>query len=95
MAHWHRLYPGAILDLAYEEVVSSQDESTRRLLDFCGLPFNDACLKFETNEAASTTASAVQVRQPLYASSVALWRHHEAALAPVRRRLAEAGIVVD
>ena len=52
MAHWHRLHPGAILDLAYEDIVSSQEESTRRLLDFCGLPFDAACLQFEKNEAS-------------------------------------------
>ncbi len=95
MAHWQRLYPGRIHSVAYEELVGAQETTTRLLLDACALDFDPACLQFETHPGASTTASAVQVRQPIYDSSLALWRHHELALVPVRRRLAQAGIVVD
>jgi len=95
MNHWNRLYPGAIYEVAYESLIGAQEATTRELLAACGLPFDEACLRFETNPAATTTASAVQVRSPVYDSSVSLWRHHEAALAPVRQRLAAAGIIVD
>ncbi|MBS0395193.1 MAG: sulfotransferase, partial [Proteobacteria bacterium] len=95
MAHWHRILPGRILDLAYEDVVTSQDATTRKLLDFCGLPFEPACLEFHRNPTAITTASSVQVRQPLYASSLEQWRHYAEGLAPVRTRLAAEGIAVD
>ena len=95
MAHWHRILPGRILDLAYEDIVTSQEATTRMLLDYCGLPFEPACLEFHTNPAAITTASSVQVRQPLYDSSLEQWRHYADGLAPLRKRLAAAGIAVD
>ncbi len=95
MTHWNRLYPGSIHELPYESLVGDPEQTTRGLLAACCLDFDPACLRPETNPASSTTASAVQVRQPIYDSSLALWRHHEEALAPVRRRLAEVGIVVD
>ncbi|HUO79454.1 MAG TPA: sulfotransferase [Steroidobacteraceae bacterium] len=95
MAHWHRILPGRILDLAYEDVVTSQEATTRMLLDYCGLPFEAACLEFHANPAPITTASAFQARQPLYDSSLEQWRHYAEGLAPVRQRLAEAGIAVD
>jgi hypothetical protein len=80
MNHWNRLYPGAIHEVAYESLIGAQEATTRELLEACGLPFDEACLRFETNSAATTTASAVQVRSPVYDSSVSLWRHHESAL---------------
>src|SRR6202042_601595 len=92
MAHWHRIMPGRILDLAYEDVVTSLEPATRRLLDYVGLPFEAACLEFHRNPAAITTASSVQARQPLYDSSVDQWRHFAAELAPLRGRLQAAGI---
>jgi tetratricopeptide (TPR) repeat protein len=92
MAHWHRILPGRILDLGYEDVVTAQEPTTRTLLAYCGLPFEAACLDFHANPAASMTASAVQVRQPLYDSSLEQWRHYEAGLAPLRERLEAAGI---
>ncbi len=95
MAHWHQVLPGRILDVAYEDMVQSQEPSTRRLLDHCDLTFEDACLQFHKNPAASTTASAVQVRQPIYDSSLHEWRHHAEALRPARARFEAAGISVD
>jgi hypothetical protein len=95
MAHWHRVLPGRILDVAYEDIVSSQEATTRMLLDYCGLPFEPACLDFQANPAASTTASFAQVRQPIYDSSLEQWRHYAEGLAPLRERLAAAGIPLD
>jgi tetratricopeptide (TPR) repeat protein len=95
MAHWHRVLPGRILDVAYEDVVTAQEATTRRLLDYAGLPFENACLDFHLNPASTSTASSVQVRQPLYDSSLQQWRHYAAELAPLRERLLAGGISID
>ncbi|HUN74583.1 MAG TPA: sulfotransferase [Steroidobacteraceae bacterium] len=95
MAHWHRLLPGRILDVAYEDVVTALEPTTRRMLDELGLPFEPACLEFHLNPAPVITTSSVQVRQPLYASSLDQWKHYAAELAPVRARLERAGIPID
>ena len=94
MAHWHRVLPGRILDVAYEEVVAAQEPTTRRLLEYVDLPFEQACLDFHLNPASTATASSVQVRQPLYDSSVHLWQNYAAELAPLRERLEAAGIPI-
>lgn len=94
MAHWHRILPGRILDVAYEDMVTALEPTTRRMLDYLGLNFEAACLDFHLNQAASTTSSSVQARQPLYDTSLQQWRHHEAALAPLRAQLEAAGIVI-
>ena len=95
MAHWHRLLPGRILDLPYESLVTSFEPAVRRLLDSVGLAFDAACLEFHRNPAPVVTASSVQVRQPLYDSSLDLWKHYAEALAPIRSRLEAAGITLD
>ncbi|WP_286829592.1 MULTISPECIES: tetratricopeptide repeat-containing sulfotransferase family protein [Kordiimonas] len=95
MAHWHAVLPGRILDVSYESLVADLDGQTRRMLDHCGLPFEDACLTFHENKSASATASAAQVRQPLYASSVGRWKDHAEALASLKARLEAAGITTE
>ena len=77
MAHWHRVMPGFVLDVHYEDVVADLEGQVRRLLDYCGLPFEPACLRFHETERAVKTASSEQVRQPLYSSSVNRWRQYE------------------
>jgi hypothetical protein len=95
MDHWHRVLPGKILDVAYEDVVTAQEATTRRLLDYLDLPFETSCIDFHLNPAATSTPSSVQVRQPLYTSSVEQWRHYAEELAPLRDRLIRGGIVPD
>jgi tetratricopeptide (TPR) repeat protein len=95
MAHWHRVLPGRILDVAYEDVVRAQEPTTRALLDYLDLPFEQACLDFQLNPAPTTTASSVQVRQPLYDSSLDQWQHYAKELAPLQTRLQAAGIRVE
>jgi tetratricopeptide (TPR) repeat protein len=95
MSHWHRVLPGRILDVAYEKVVTAQEPTTRGLLEYLALPFEEACLDFQLNPDPTTTASSVQVRQPLYETSLDQWRHYAAELAPVRSRLEAAGVSVD
>jgi tetratricopeptide (TPR) repeat protein len=84
MAHWRTvLPPGAMMDVDYEEIVDDLEGQSRRILDYCGLPWNDAVLSFHTTERAVTTASVTQVRQPIYDSSRGRWRHYEKELRPL------------
>ncbi|OOG62183.1 sulfotransferase [Rhodanobacter sp. B04] len=92
MAHWQRLFPGRILEVDYETLVDSQENSSRQMLEFCGLSWDDACLRFEDNPAPVATASAVQVRRPMYRSSVKRWKHYEAQTADLQKLLIDAGI---
>ena len=83
MAHWHAVLPGRVLDVQYEDVVADLEGQVRRMLDFCGLPFEDACLRYHENPRAVKTASSEQVRRPVYASSLHRWRRYEAELEPL------------
>jgi tetratricopeptide (TPR) repeat protein len=92
MAHWQQTMPGAIYSLSYESLVADQIGQTRKLLEFCGLEWEEACVAFHRNPASSTTASASQVRRQVYDSSVSQWRHYERWLEPLRAALEGAGI---
>jgi hypothetical protein len=95
MAHWKRVLPGRVLEVDYETLVTTQEASTRQLLEHCGLPWNEACLHFERNQAPSTTASSVQVRAPMHRDAVRRWTKYEEQLGELRRLLTEAGIDCD
>lgn len=95
MAHWRAMLPGGFLEIDYEELVVNQETLTRRLLDFCALPWQDACLAFERNERPCLTASAAQVREPIYSSSVGLWRRYREQLQPLAEELRSGGLDVD
>lgn len=95
MAFWREVLPGRILELSYEALVEDQEGETRRLLAHCGLDWSDECLNFHAHSGAVSTPSAAQVRRPIYRDSVARWRKHAAALAPVRTWLEAQGIAVD
>jgi tetratricopeptide (TPR) repeat protein len=92
MDHWRITMPGGMYELNYEQLVADQLAETRKLLAFCGLEWQDACAQFQRNPSATTTASASQVRRPIYDSSVAQWRHYAAQLAPLTDVLEAAGI---
>jgi hypothetical protein len=92
MAHWTSSMPGEVYALSYEALIADQLGETRKLLQFCGLEWQETCGRFHENPAASATASAAQVRRPIYASSVAQWRHYEAQLAGLSAQLAAAGV---
>ncbi|MEZ0261946.1 MAG: sulfotransferase [Alphaproteobacteria bacterium] len=83
MAHWEKLFPGDIFEANYETMVVNQEEETRRLLEFCGLPFDEACLNFHQSTRKVSTASASQVRQPIYKDSVKKWKKYEKHLQPL------------
>jgi hypothetical protein len=90
MEHWQRVLPGYIYENRYEDLVADQEEGTRRLLEFCDLSWDDACLKFYETDRPVSTASLVQVRKPVYRSSVDKWRHYERHLEPLKQALAGA-----
>ncbi len=94
VAHWRAVLPAdRFTEIAYEDIIADQAGATRRLLDFCGLPWEDGCLDFHRNAAPVATASSVQVRQPLYSTSVGRWRRYGEGLAPLRDILSDAGLV--
>ena len=87
--HWKTALPSdVLLEVHYEDIVKDQATESRRIIGFLGLPWDDEVLRFHESPAPSATASAVQVRRPVYASSVGKWRHHAEGLAPLRERLA-------
>jgi hypothetical protein len=83
MDHWHKVLPGRVLDVQYENMVANQDDETRRLIEFCDLPWEDACLRFYETDRAVNTASSEQVRQPIYSKSINSWRRFESHLGPL------------
>lgn len=95
MAHWRAVLPGRVLELRYEDLVDDQERETRRLLEFCELPWDDACLRFEHNPAPVATASAVQVREPLHRGSIGRWRRYGTQLGALRALLAAEGVAMD
>jgi tetratricopeptide (TPR) repeat protein len=85
MAHWRAvLPPGFILDVPYEELVGDQEAWSRKMLQFIGLEWDDRCLEFHKNTRQVVTASAWQVRQTIYNSSVARWRNYEKFIGPLK-----------
>ncbi len=92
MDHWEQVLPGRVLRMEYETVVAETEFQVRRLLDYCGLPFEQECLRFYETERAVRTASSEQVRQPIYSGAVEQWRHYLAHLDPLVEAL---GPVVD
>jgi tetratricopeptide (TPR) repeat protein len=94
MAHWQRVLPGRVLEMHYEALVDSQEASTRQLLAFCNLPWHDDCLHFEHNEAPVNTASVVQVRKPVYRTSLQRWKKYGAQLTGLQDLLSAADIEV-
>ena len=84
MAHWQRVLPaGSILQVRYEDLVANLEPEVRRILDFCGLSWDERCLAFHQAGRAVRTASATQVREPLFASSIGRWRRYEKYLDPL------------
>jgi len=89
MEHWRNVLPkGAMLEVRYEALITNLEEEARRMIAYCGLEWDDACLAFHQSERQVRTASVTQVRQPLYASSVGRWRLFEEQLQPLLRALA-------
>jgi hypothetical protein len=87
MRHWHEAMPGTIYDVSYESLTQNPEQEIRQLLSACDLEFQESCLNFDKTKAVVKTASAFQVRQPMYTSSVALWKRYEQFLGPMIEEL--------
>ena len=83
MSHWHKLFPGEILKVQYEELVMDQERISRQLIDYIGLEWDEKCLDFYNSERDVRTSSNIQVRQPMYKKSINRWKHYEKHLQPL------------
>ena len=89
MQHWHRTMPGAVLDIDYDELVRDTESAARRLLGFCGLPYEPACLDTTSNQSPVATLSSAQVRSPIHQRSLGEWRRYERQLQTLRDALTQ------
>ena len=87
MAHWDAVLPGEVLRVQYEEVVADLEGQVRRILDFCGLPFEQGCVEYHKSDRPVNTASSEQVREPIYTSAVEFWRNFDPYLEELREVL--------
>jgi tetratricopeptide (TPR) repeat protein len=87
MAHWDDVLPGYVLKVNHEDVVDNLETQVRRMLDFCGLEFEQSCVDFHQTQRNIKTPSSEQVRQPIYKSATEQWRHFEPYLTPLKKIL--------
>jgi tetratricopeptide (TPR) repeat protein len=92
MSHWSETLPGKVLKVEHESVVEDLEGNVRRILDFCGLPFEAACLEFHKTERSVRTASSEQVRQPIFREGLDQWKHYERWLQPLKDWLGDARV---
>jgi tetratricopeptide (TPR) repeat protein len=90
LRHWDTVLPGRVLRVQHEELVEDLEGNVRRILDYCGLEFEPACIEFYKTERSVRTASSEQVRQPIYREGLDQWRHYEPWLGPLRAALGDA-----
>jgi predicted Zn-dependent protease len=90
MQHWDEVLPGKVLRVWHEDVVDDLEHNVRRILDFCGLEFEPACIEFYKTERSVRTASSEQVRQPIFREGLDQWKHYEFALGPLKDALGDA-----
>ena len=87
MDHWDEVLPGKVHKVVYEDMVGNQEEETKKLLNFCNVPFEENCLRFYESQRAVKTASSEQVRQPIYNQSINLWKNYEPFLDDLKQGL--------
>jgi hypothetical protein len=92
MRHWESLFGGRLLELSYESLARSPESTLSDALAYLDLPWDPACLRFHERRSAVATASAMQVREPIYTSAVGRWQHYAKQLAPAMSLLDAAGI---
>lgn len=95
MAHWRKVLPKRILEISYESLVQAPETSMRQVLDFCGLPWDDACLHSESNTAPINTPNAWQVRAPVYKTAIGSWQRYATEIQGLQKLLVDAGIEVE
>jgi len=89
MAHWDEVLPGKVLRIQHESLVDDLDANVRRILEFCGLGFESACIEFYKTERRIHTASSEQVRKPINREGIDQWRHFEPWLGSLREALGD------
>ena len=94
MDHWKVTLPGNIYDLQYEALTANPEVEIRNMLNFLGLPWEEACLKFNERKSTIKTFSMLQVRNPISTQSIARWRNYEKHLGPIIAVLERAGIQI-
>jgi len=87
MAHYDAVLPGRVIRVYYEAMVGDLDGNVRRLLEACGLPYEESCLSFHQNDRIVRTASSEQVRTPIFTDAVEHWRHYEEWLQPLKQQV--------
>lgn len=87
MDHWHKVLPGYVLTIHHEDVVNDLESEVRKILDFCGLEFEQSCVDFHKTKRNIKTPSSEQVRQPIYKSATEQWQHFEPYLGPLKKAL--------
>ncbi|MDZ7644379.1 MAG: sulfotransferase [Woeseiaceae bacterium] len=92
MKHWHEVMPGQVLDVHYEDTVTDLESQVRRILEHCGLPFEEQCVRYYETDRAVKTASSEQVRQPIYTSALGKWRRYDEHIGIWKEQL---GAIVD
>jgi hypothetical protein len=89
MRHWDKIFPGRIFENRYETLIENQEKQSRHLIDYLGLPWDDACLRFFDRGGSVKTYSNWQVRQPIYTSSVKQWTNYESEIQPLIESLGD------
>ena len=90
MEHWDAVLPGRVLRVQHQDVVEDLEDNVRRILDYCGLPFEEACVEFHKTERSVRTPSSEQVRQPIFRDGLDQWKKFEPWLEPLREALGDA-----
>jgi hypothetical protein len=90
MRHWDDVLPGRVLRVQHEDVVDDLESQVRRILDYCGLPFEAACIDFHKTSRSVRTPSSEQVRQPIFRDGLEQWKHYRNYLTELREALGDA-----
>jgi hypothetical protein len=89
MRHWNEVLPGRILRIMHEDVVDDLEGNVRKILEFCGLPFEQGCIEFHKTDRSVRTASSEQVRQPIFREGLEQWKNYETELKPLAEALGD------
>lgn len=87
MEHWKKSLPGVVKTVRYEDLVHDLEQASKSVISFCNLEWEESCLEFHKNKQATTTASASQVRQKVYSSSIGMWKNYKQELKPLIEKL--------
>jgi hypothetical protein len=95
MDTWRERFPGRFFDISYEDTAAELEPNARALMNYLELPWEDACLEFHKQDAAVSTASAVQVREPAHTRSIGRWKQYRSGLTEMQEELQKAGISTE